>query len=120
MLEVLRVEDRCWFIMSHQDISDCEKDVIETQSIGEKNFGNHALTQETSHPELTRLHSNALSRIVSRLSTRDLDDPGPPPDGGLQAWTQVAMGFITCFCTWYVNVQEASDCQFTDSQQGDS
>ncbi|KAH7141021.1 major facilitator superfamily domain-containing protein [Dactylonectria macrodidyma] len=28
----------------------------------------------------------------------------PPPDGGLQAWTQVAMGWIVIFTTWgYIN-----------------
>ena len=32
------------------------------------------------------------------------DDPGPPPDGGLKAWTQVAMAHLIIFNTWgFVN-----------------
>ena len=31
-------------------------------------------------------------------------DPGPPPDGGLKAWTQVAMAHLIIFNTWgFVN-----------------
>lgn len=42
-----------------------------------------------------------LSRTRSRTS---YVDPGPPPDGGLQAWTQVIMGHLTVFNTWgYIN-----------------
>lgn len=42
-----------------------------------------------------------LSRTRSRTSCVD---PGPPPDGGLQAWTQVIMGHLTVFNTWgYIN-----------------
>jgi MFS family permease len=37
--------------------------------------------------------SDALARIASRITTRSLRDPGPPPDGGFVAWTQI-------FCTW--------------------
>lgn len=33
-----------------------------------------------------------------------LQTPGPPPDGGLQAWTMVLMGHIIIFNTWgYIN-----------------
>jgi hypothetical protein len=38
---------------------------------------------------------SVLNRVATRLTTRSLVDPGPPPDGGLQAWTQ-------CFCAWLV------------------
>ena len=38
-----------------------------------------------------------LSRTLSRVSTID---PGPPPDGGLQAWTQALMGHLVVFNTW--------------------
>src|SRR5262249_34054431 len=88
--------------MSSQDISEYEKDVIESQSAVEKNSGNDVLSKHNSHPSLQPVPSNALSRIASRFSTRDIVDPGPPPDGGLKAWTQVAMGWVVCFCTWYV------------------
>ena len=29
-----------------------------------------------------------LAKIVSRTNSRISDDPGPPPDGGLMAWTR--------------------------------
>ena len=38
-----------------------------------------------------------LSRTLSRAPTID---PGPPPDGGLQAWTQALMGHLVVFNTW--------------------
>ncbi len=42
-----------------------------------------------------------LSRTRSRTS---YVDPGPPPDGGLQAWTQVILAHLTIFNTWgYIN-----------------
>jgi hypothetical protein len=39
--------------------------------------------------------ASVLQKVASRLTTRSLVDPGPPPDGGLKAWTQ-------CFCAWLV------------------
>jgi hypothetical protein len=50
--------------------------------------------------ELKRTTSNALARVSSRLTTRSLPDPGPPPDGGWKAWTQIAAGWIAIFTTW--------------------
>ncbi|KAL8786672.1 MAG: hypothetical protein Q9195_008108 [Heterodermia aff. obscurata] len=42
-----------------------------------------------------------LSKTLSRASTID---PGPPPDGGLKAWTQALMGHLVVFNTWgYIN-----------------
>ena len=42
-----------------------------------------------------------LSKTLSRTSTID---PGPPPDGGLKAWTQALMGHLVVFNTWgYIN-----------------
>jgi hypothetical protein len=80
-------------------MSDCEKDVIEDRFLAERRPGNNGLTKEITHPDIHRATST-LSRIASRLSTREDIDPGPPPDGGLIAWTQVAIGFTACFCTW--------------------
>ena len=50
--------------------------------------------------ELARTTSKALSRVSSRLTTRHITDPGPPPDGGLKAWTQIAMGWLAIVTTW--------------------
>ena len=42
-----------------------------------------------------------LSKTISRSSAVD---PGPPPDGGLQAWTQAVMSHLVVFGTWgYIN-----------------
>lgn len=35
--------------------------------------------------DLRRTGSNALSHVVSRITTRSLPQPSPPPDGGLKA-----------------------------------
>ncbi|KAL8737769.1 MAG: hypothetical protein Q9181_001359 [Wetmoreana brouardii] len=43
----------------------------------------------------------ALDRVISRITSRSsYPDPGPPPDGGLQAWTQSLMGHLIVFNTW--------------------
>lgn len=88
--------------MSSPEISESEKGVIERQAVGEKPREILDNNEDNELPELGRNVSNALSRVASRFSTRDIVDPGPAPDGGLQAWTQVAMGWAVCFCTWWV------------------
>ncbi|CZT20768.1 related to monocarboxylate transporter 4 [Ramularia collo-cygni] len=50
--------------------------------------------------DLKRTASNVLSKVASRLTTRSIPEPPPPPDGGLHAWTQVACGWIVILCTW--------------------
>jgi hypothetical protein len=53
---------------------------------------------------LHKTASNVLSRVTSGLTTHSLRDPGPPPNGGLKAWTQVGCTWIVLFTTWgYVN-----------------
>ena len=62
------------------------------------------LTKTTSLPELKAVASNTLSRTISRITNRDVIDPGPAPDGGVKAWTQVACAWLVCVTTWgYVN-----------------
>ncbi|EMC95617.1 hypothetical protein BAUCODRAFT_70871 [Baudoinia panamericana UAMH 10762] len=46
------------------------------------------------------VHSNVLARTVSGTSRRSRADPGPPPDGGLVAWSQVALLHLTIFSTF--------------------
>lgn len=42
-----------------------------------------------------------LEKVLSRIASRtSCPDPGPPPDGGLQAWTQSLMGHLVVFNTW--------------------
>lgn len=45
-----------------------------------------------------------LAKVLSRTTSRISIDPGPPPDGGFKAWTQVLMGHLIMFNTWgYIN-----------------
>ena len=41
-----------------------------------------------------------LAKVLSRTTSRISVDPGPPPDGGLVAWTQVVCGHLIVFNTW--------------------
>lgn len=81
--------------------------LAENQSIkdDEKDYG---ITRLRSRPELKAVVPTALrptlSRTVSRITNRDVVDPGPAPDGGVKAWTQVACAWMICVTTWgYVN-----------------
>ena len=59
--------------------------------------------EPTNGPEIDSggIISRDLSRTVYRSSYLD---PGPPPDGGLAAWTQAAMAHLIVFNTWgYIN-----------------
>ncbi|KAF1942665.1 MFS general substrate transporter [Clathrospora elynae] len=48
--------------------------------------------------------SNVLARVTSRLTTRSIIDPGPPPDGGIVAWTQVLCAWFAILNSWgFVN-----------------
>ncbi|ROW07250.1 hypothetical protein VMCG_03796 [Cytospora schulzeri] len=48
--------------------------------------------------------SGVLGRVLSRTTTKSSWNPGPPPDGGLQAWTAVAAGHLVIMNTWgYIN-----------------
>lgn len=40
-------------------------------------------------------------RVLSRTkSAASAKDPGPPPDGGVHAWTQVLAGHLIVLITW--------------------
>jgi MFS family permease len=48
--------------------------------------------------------SNTLARITSHITTRSIREPGPPPDGGLVAWTQIVCAWLAIMNTWgFVN-----------------
>ena len=50
------------------------------------------------------LPDGIIGRVLSKTATRVSQDPGPPPDGGLRAWTQAFMGHLVVFNVWgYVN-----------------
>nr|OQO26064.1 hypothetical protein B0A51_06996 [Rachicladosporium sp. CCFEE 5018] len=66
-----------------------------------------AAQAHNASPSLKRTQSNksaVLARIASRITTRSITNPPPPPDGGLKAWTQVGCAWLVLFTTWgYVN-----------------
>lgn len=59
--------------------------------------GNASAVQMPSKVERSPSLIRTLSRRSATLSQRD---PGPPPDGGVVAWTQVALCHLTIFSTW--------------------
>lgn len=64
----------------------------------EQAYSYHDLSRTTSR------RSNAISRVASRLTTRSIKDPGPPPDGGIIAWTQVLCAWFAVLNSWgFVN-----------------
>lgn len=71
--------------------------------------------------ELRRTASNVLDRVASRITTRSIRDPPPPPDGGFHAWLQVAMGWIIIFTTWgYVNSFGSFQAYYTETLDQDA
>ena len=59
--------------------------------------------------EITRTSTkkswNDVARAITRTNTKiSWKDPGPPPDGGLAAWTQVALGHLVIMNTWLVEM----------------
>lgn len=90
--------------MSSQESSDLEKNVIEEHDGPSSNSDNLDLAKQSSRissrNELRKVASNTLDRVISRLSTRHIKDPGPAPDGGLKAWIQVAALWTCSLTTW--------------------
>ena len=57
--------------------------------------------REDEHEKATHIKAASLARsITSRSIATSWRDPGPPPDGGRQAWTQAAMLHLTIFSTF--------------------
>ena len=57
-------------------------------------------SQESVNQAQDVLPEGILGRVLSRTATRISVDPGPPPDGGLRAWTQAFMGHLVVFNVW--------------------
>lgn len=41
-----------------------------------------------------------ITKTITARSNASVVDPGPPPDGGVKAWTQVVMGMLVITNTW--------------------
>ena len=70
---------------------------------------NQDIIQEDSENGLKAVENanasnNVLSKVISKTVSRISIDPGPPPDGGLEGWTQCLMTHLVVFNTWgYIN-----------------
>lgn len=95
---------------AEKGIRDLEKttSLINDQDVVTKD---HELHHSSPHaPSITRMESqqqeqnnkafDRLTRIITTRSNASVIDPGPPPDGGLKAWTQAFMGHLVVFNTW--------------------
>lgn len=80
--------------------ADQEEHEIE-QELGPADIEHGAMTNEKALPKHSiESKRPTLSRVTSRITTHSYPDPGPPPDGGLQAWVQVAMSWLSVVATW--------------------
>ena len=81
-----------------------EKDVVERAETQDFQDGldNHEKGPVKSSHELQRPVSrpNTLSRVASHITTHSLKDPGPPPDRGWKAWSQVMACWLAILTTW--------------------
>jgi MFS family permease len=84
---------------------------------GQQSIQNTASLAEPKEPSLSgpKLATAAtLYEVASHLTTTSISNPGPPPDGGLRAWTQVFCAWLAIFNTWgFVNSFGAFQTYYT-------
>jgi hypothetical protein len=80
------------------DTETLSRSPTEPDLVNAQNEGGEARPMRGAVPKNTI--SNVISRTYSRVTNRDVIDPGPAPDGGFKAWTQVSMAFLVCLTTW--------------------
>jgi len=81
-------------IQSAQEGEDIERAISKTQNLSILSLGRYC------EKSAIGFSSNEISGIISRRSDPSLIDAGPPPDGGLTAWTQAAMLHLTILSTF--------------------
>ena len=55
----------------------------------------------SAEPDSDEAGTIPATRVTTKSSWKD---PGPPPNGGLEGWTQAIMGHLVVFTTWgYIN-----------------
>ena len=54
----------------------------------------------THRSRIPKPNLSAIARTITARSNASLLDPGPPPDGGVKAWTQACMGHLVILNTW--------------------
>lgn len=57
-----------------------------------------ASSQHTTSPPRSKLAT--LAKTITARSNASVVNPGPPPDGGIKAWTQACMGHLVILNTW--------------------
>lgn len=75
-------------------------------AISPDNIQHHDQVEETEEIARVPTHRSqkptpaALFKSITARSNATLRDPGPPPDGGMKAWTQACMGHLVVTNTW--------------------
>lgn len=81
--------------------TEADQEEHEIDEVSPANIENGAITNEKAlSKHSVESKRPTLSRVTSRITTHSFPDPGPPPDGGLQAWVQVAMSWLSVVATW--------------------
>jgi MFS family permease len=78
---------------------------------------NNADTALSKPITLTHTHQSVIGRTLSLVRTRESGrDPGPPPDGGLNAWMQVLYAHLVIANTWgYINSYGVFQTYYTET-----
>jgi len=97
--------------------TEIDDEAIKPDSVDEMGAG--LAKVETKGSRLSRDSKRpGLSRVVSRITTHSITDPGPPPDGGVKAWTQCAMSWLAILATWgWVNCFGIDDLVFIKANE---
>lgn len=73
-------------------------------------------SEKTFVVQMKELDSEVDTESILEKQDYVADDPPSPPDGGLQAWTQVACGWLAIFTTWgYLNSFGAFQAYYTET-----
>ncbi|KAE8827957.1 hypothetical protein HRS9139_07176 [Pyrenophora teres f. teres] len=94
--------------VQHHDDATARKAATTTNPSSQQHHHHEGEDQEISRlPTHTSTHptgpKTAILHLAKTLTTRSnatLTNPGPPPDGGLTAWTQAIMGHFVILNTW--------------------
>lgn len=80
--------------------------MVEQANPGTKTQSGKPVDQDYDGKDILAINASTgiLTRVLSRTASRISIDPGPPPDGGLDGWTQALMAHLIVFNTWgYIN-----------------
>ncbi|KAM0342108.1 hypothetical protein ACHAPU_009722 [Fusarium lateritium] len=90
--------------------------VVKTTQFDQDNLQSLSRTGTNLRREPTRSEMRDLETVASAGASFRPGDIPAPPDGGLAAWTQVAMGWIVIFATWgYVNSFGSFQAHYTST-----